>query len=144
MSQDSPDTIPCSLIRRLGIILYDLVLMFGMLLLASFVTLPFLGGEAAKGFNPFLTLYFISVAYLFYGWFWTHGGQTLGMKTWRTRVENHDGTAISFKQALIRATVAIVSAGLFGLGFIWSLFDKEKRTWHDIASNSRLVSVVKK
>jgi uncharacterized RDD family membrane protein YckC len=143
MQQDQ-QTIPCSLLKRIAIIFYDLVLLFGMLLLASFATLPFLGGEAVRSFNPFLTLYFIGVTYLFYAWFWTHGGQTLGMKTWRVRVETLDGQAISYQQALVRATVAIISTGLFGLGFLWSLFDKEKRTWHDIASNSRLTAVVKK
>ncbi len=136
-------TAPCSLIKRIAIIFYDLVLLFGMLLLASLVTLPILGGEAAKGFNPFLTIYFVGVAYLFYGWFWTHGGQTLGMKTWRVRVETLNGEAISNKQAIIRATVALISALFFGIGFLWSLFDKEKRTWHDIASNSRLTAILK-
>jgi uncharacterized RDD family membrane protein YckC len=80
---------------------------------------------------------------MFYAWFWTHGGQTLGMKTWRVRVETLDGKAISYQQTLIRATVAILSAGLLGLGFLWSLFDKEKRTWHDMVSKSRLVAVIK-
>jgi uncharacterized RDD family membrane protein YckC len=31
-----------------------------------------------------------------------------------------------------------------GLGFIWSLFDKQKRSWHDIYSDTQLVQVPKR
>jgi len=30
-----------------------------------------------------------------------------------------------------------------GLGFIWSLFDKQKRSWHDIYSDTQLVRIPK-
>jgi uncharacterized RDD family membrane protein YckC len=39
----------------------------------------------------------------------------------------------------LRFLVSLVSAGLAGLGFLWSLLDAGKRTWHDILSGTRLV-----
>jgi uncharacterized RDD family membrane protein YckC len=38
-----------------------------------------------------------------------------------------------------RYAVATVSLAAFGLGFLWSLFDRERRTWHDLASHTKLV-----
>ncbi len=39
---------------------------------------------------------------------------------------------------LLRFMVAIASWLCAGLGFFWSLFDKQKRTWHDIYSNTHV------
>jgi len=30
---------------------------------------------------------------------------------------------------------------IFGLGFFWSLLDKQERTWHDMASLTRVVHI---
>ena len=55
-------------------------------------------------------------------------GQTLGMQVWGIRVQNANGTAISLWQALLRFMVSIASWLCVGLGFFWSLYDKQKRT----------------
>jgi uncharacterized RDD family membrane protein YckC len=81
---------------------------------------------------------------LFYIWFWSHGGQTLGMKTWMLRLVSENGQAISKKQAATRALVAVLSWCVFGLGFLWCFIDSRKRTWHDILSSSYLVQLEKK
>ena len=70
-------------------------------------------------------------------------GQTLGMQVWGVRVQNADGSAISLWQALLRFVVAIASLLCVGLGFFWSLFDKQKRSWHDMYSNTQLVRIPK-
>jgi len=77
--------------------------------------------------------------WLYFSWFWVKAGQTLGMKTWKTLVVSDTGERISWKQATIRYLVAMVSWGAVGIGFVWSLFDSKKRTWHDMASHSYLV-----
>ena len=76
--------------------------------------------------------------------FWTYSGQTLGMQVWCIRVQNADGSAISLWQALLRFVVSIASLLCVGLGFFWSLIDKQHRSWHDIYSNSQLVRIPKK
>jgi uncharacterized RDD family membrane protein YckC len=65
------------------------------------------------------------------------------MQVWGIRVQNPDGTAISLWQALLRFVVAIASWLCIGLGFFWSLFDKHKRSWHDMYSETQLVRIPK-
>ncbi len=73
---------------------------------------------------------------------WQRGGQTMGMRPWRLRVVDQAGIAPSLRQLLIRYLIGTVSLGIFGLGFFWSLIDREQRTWHDLASRTRLVRLL--
>ena len=128
-----------SLARRLGAIFYDLLILLTLLILASLIiSIPF-------NINPAHPLFFVyqiciyTISFLFYGWFWTHGGQTLGMKTWKFKVIAVDGSNVNWIMALIRFIVAIISWLPLGLGYLWSIFDPNKRTWHDIASKTQLI-----
>ncbi|MGE0081977.1 MAG: RDD family protein [Thiohalomonadaceae bacterium] len=131
----------CGLIRRLAAIVYDAILLFGVVFLAGVLVQPFT--RVISPDNPVFTLYFVAVVFAFFGWFWTHGGQTLGMRAWRVRVQRADGQAITWGQAALRYLVAILSWAVLGLGFFWSLIDREKRTWHDLVSETVLVVVPK-
>ena len=93
--------------------------------------------------DPLLSTILFFVLFAFFAKFWTHSGQTLGMQVWGIRVQNADGSAISLWQALLRFIVSIGSWLCVGLGFIWSVFDKQKRTWHDMYSDSQLVRIPK-
>jgi uncharacterized RDD family membrane protein YckC len=133
-----------TLTRRLAAIAYDAILLFGVLFLASVLALPLTGDDPNRAHHPLFTSYIFFVCFFFFGWFWTHGGQTLGMRAWRVRVVRHDGGGpISWWQALLRFLVAIASWLALGAGFLWSLFDKERRTWHDIYSETVLVVLPK-
>jgi len=134
----------CPLWRRLAAALYDALLLFGVLGVATFVALPLTGSLGDGHPHPFFSIYLFMVSFFFFGWFWTHGGQTLGMKAWGIRVQNQDGGPITLWQAALRFIVAIASWGLLGLGFLWSLVDKEKLTWHDRYSMTVLVVLPKK
>ena len=81
----------------------------------------------------------LAVSFFFYGWFWTHGGQTLGMRAWNLYLIKPDGKFINWKIAAKRYCVALLSWAFFGLGFTWILLNRQKLTWHDIASNSQIV-----
>jgi uncharacterized RDD family membrane protein YckC len=65
------------------------------------------------------------------------------MQVWGIRVQNKDGSAITLWQALLRFVIAIGSWLALGLGFFWSLWDKQKRTWHDIYSETQVVRLPK-
>jgi uncharacterized RDD family membrane protein YckC len=43
---------------------------------------------------------------VYFGWFWTHGGQTLAMKTWHLRVVARDGAPLTMSRALLRYLAA--------------------------------------
>jgi len=79
------------------------------------------------------------VSFFFYGWFWTHGGQTLGMRAWNLYLIKPDGKFIDWKIAAKRYVAAILSWAFFGLGFTWILLNKQKLTWHDFLSNTQIV-----
>jgi uncharacterized RDD family membrane protein YckC len=82
----------------------------------------------------------LGTCYLYFAWFWIHGGQSLGMKTWQIQLQSKN-QEIDWKIAAIRFFSAIISWGVFGLGFIWSLFDKKNRGWHDMISNTVLIDL---
>ena len=70
---------------------------------------------------------------------WRRGGQTLGMRPWRLKVTAADGGRAGTRALCLRFSVATLSLAVFGLGFLWSLFERERRTWHDLASGTVLV-----
>ena len=80
-------------------------------------------------------------AFIFFSWFWTHSGQTLGMQAWKIKVQNLDGSVINLKQCLIRFVLAPFSLSFFGVGYFWMLINKEKRTFHDLVSDSEIIKV---
>ena len=133
-----------SLVRRLLAIVYDCFLLLGLLFIATAVLMTLNKGEAIEPGSqlyPFYIIYLLAIGFGFFGWFWTHGGQTLGMKTWKIRLQQQDGKAVSWSLALIRYCTAIISWAALGMGFIWSVFDRQKRGWHDIASNTVLIDL---
>jgi len=127
--------------RHLLAIVYDLILLIAVLFFATGLLLPFNGGEAFTHDQIFYLVYLLTVSFLFYGWFWTHGGQTLGLKAWKIRLLSDNLKPVTWYQALIRFMVSILSSGLFGIGFFWIFVDKNHRCWHDIVSKTRLFRV---
>lgn len=75
---------------------------------------------------------------------WRRGGQTLGMRPWRLRLIGANGGAPAWKPLLIRYLVGTASLLLAGLGFWWAWLDRDRLTWHDRASGTRLIRVAKR
>ncbi len=130
-----------TLVRRLLSMLYD-----GLLILALWMVLGGIGvainrGEAVEG-PLFKSVLFIA-SYLFFAYFWTRSGQTLGMIAWNLRVETVAGGRISWIQALIRFMVAIPSVLLLGAGYWWILLSDERLSWNDRMSDTRVVQLEK-
>lgn len=78
---------------------------------------------------------------LVYNWFfWTQWeGQTPGKRLLGIRVIKADGSPFSSTDALIRATGYYVNSMFFMLGWIWALFDDQKRGWHDLLAGTLVV-----
>jgi len=134
---------PCTLPRRLAAIAYDSIVLIGLIFLAALPPTLLHGGGISEPLPTFLMqLYLLAVAFAFFGGFWTHGGQTIGMRAWRMRVVDAHGNAISWRHALLRFLAALLSWGALGMGFLWSLFDPDRLTWHDRLSGTRTVHIV--
>ena len=143
------------LIRRLAALFYDFPLSVALLMVVTLIykgiQMSIIGEERLRQLSdagaldgdPLLSTILVMVLFGFFAKFWTHNGQTLGMQVWGLRIQNADGSAISLWQALLRFLVSIGSWLLCGLGFFWVLWDKEKRSWHDIYSESQVVQLPK-
>lgn len=58
----------------------------------------------------------------FFVWFWSRSGQTIGMKAWRLRVQNQDGTLISKTTGIKRLLPTFM-----GLGNLAVIFDRKNK-----------------
>ena len=119
---------PATALKRALAIIYDglisitvlLVATWGYTMVAGWITgwdryeqmaeAGQLSGDPGLTFTLFLTLY------LFFAYFWTRIGQTLGMQVWRIRIENIDGTSVSWSKALRRYVTAAAVIFLTLLG----------------------------
>lgn len=127
------------LMRRLGAIVYDSLLVLALLFI---VTIPFIairGGQPVEAGDSLLyRLCLAAIIFVFFTGFWSHSGRTLGMQSWGLRVETPNGEIPTFTVASFRFFAAILSWLPAGLGFIWQLWDKDQLTWHDRLSGTRL------
>jgi uncharacterized RDD family membrane protein YckC len=125
--------------RRLASGLYDGLMLAALVLVATF---PFLAafGDSTTGWRRHaLQLWVLAVAGAYFTWFWTHGGQTLPMKTWRFKLVRRDGAAISVPLALHRYLLAVLGLLALGLGFLWALVDRDRQFLHDRLAGTALV-----
>ena len=81
----------------------------------------------------------VLVGLVFFGYFWTKSGQTIGMRAWRLKVQTSQGSLISWPQAIIRSISA-----LLGLGNLVVLVDfKNKKALQDYLSKTEVVTLTK-
>ncbi|KAA0874725.1 RDD family protein [Nitrincola tapanii] len=125
------------LFRRLMAMLYDFMILLAIWMILGFVAVGLNSGEAVEG--PWFNSLLFCVTFLFFAFFWTRNGQTLGMQAWRIRVQTLDGYRLNWTQSLLRFMLAIPSIALFGLGYLWMFFSDERMTWHDKWSDTCVV-----
>ena len=129
-----------NLFRRLASIFYDGVLVVAIVIITS---LPFYSFNVEESFLLKLTmqLYFYLIIQYFFVWFWVNSAATLGMKSWKIKIVDINGNSISYKKAIVRFNASILSISIFGLGFLISLFRKDKKCLHDIISRTQLIKI---
>ena len=133
---------PASLWRRLAAAVYDLFLLVALLFAATAIALP-LYGQAVPTGTFWYRLYILLVPMFFLGWFWTHGGQTLGMRAWRLQLRDAEsGEPIRWSRVPLRYLAAALAwASLIGV--LYSLFDRQNRGLHDIVCGTEIVVLPK-
>jgi uncharacterized RDD family membrane protein YckC len=127
------------LARRLAACFYDGLVLVAVLVVAGAVWVALSRAAAAPG-DWLFRGYLLAVSAAFFGAFWTRG-ETLGMRAWKLRIVGRDGKPPGWGRAVLRFTVALLSWGALGLGFLWVLVDRDRLAWHDRASGTRLVRV---
>lgn len=160
-----------TIIKRLLAAFYDSLLILASLFFATLLTLPFTKGEIAAENNIYMSFYLFAVIIIFYGWFWTHGGQTLGMRTWKQQLISINGKPVSWQQSSLRVLSGAPAWILFLISlllwmfpekthitkylanipawlmvvvsFIWILLDNRSGNWRDKITGTQIVSTDK-
>lgn len=127
--------------RHLLSMIYESLILIAVLFIASFIFHLIFRDTSSILFRPAFQLYLLLIAGIYFTWFWTHGGQTLPMQTWKLRVISADGQRLYLKQALARYLFAVIGIFLLGCGILWALIDREGLFLHDRLAGTRIVSV---
>lgn len=154
--------VTCPLWRRLAALVYDLLAVLAIVMVVGYLCQRATGGtlisteghaHIAWWYQPLQTLvvstYFVAS--------WTRGGQTLGMRPWRIRVANPDGSTLALRRALVRLVAAALPLLLLGLApwigaraalwivavawAVWfgmAAFDPRRRAVHDVIARTEL------
>jgi uncharacterized RDD family membrane protein YckC len=138
---------PAGLLRRLGAMLYDSLLVLALLAILIAFIVPFTDGAvlvpAEIGWLAYLfRATQLVVIVLFLGYFWTRRGQTIGMLAWRLRITRSDGSPLRWGDALRR----LVILGVLWLPLVcgdWLLFSRwQDARWRWIAVGVSLLPLV--
>lgn len=135
----SAPVLPAPLWRRLAAAVYDAFLLAAIWMVAAFVDVA-IRDAIGLPYHPGLFRAYLFLAGLaFFGWFWTHGGQTLGMRAWRLQVRRTDGAPPRWLDAAVRYALAWVAWAPLGLGVLWCAVDARRRAWHDALSGTEVI-----
>ena len=139
-------------IKRMGAYFIDLIVVSVLLLLATVfaVLVVMIGNKAGlidlsafKDISDYLAHNLVFAGYLaivtiaFYGYFWSKAGQTIGMKICRLRVQNSDGSNISYTQSLIR-----MATSAFGLGNLFAI-TPNRNAFQDLWAECEVIVLTK-
>ncbi|MFA7321304.1 MAG: RDD family protein [Dokdonella sp.] len=129
--------------RRLAALFYDLLVLVAIWMFAAALILLAFHGEVDVARQPALyhfvlqaTLLILSALYFVVSW--SKGGQTIGMRAWKVRILDNNGQPPGARQSSLRFVLALISL-IGAFGFIWCLFDADRRAWHDVMAKTRMV-----
>jgi uncharacterized RDD family membrane protein YckC len=164
MQTSAPSSQPLvSRLRRFACMLYEAVLLFGVVFIADYLFDTLTQSRHALMFRHERQLWLFLVIGAYFVLCWRRG-QTLPMKTWNIRLIDRDGKPPTLLRACLRYVIAwvpvLLAAGLVwalhtatGLPatvslivfaplavFVWSWFDPEGQFLHDRVLGTRLLS----
>ena len=134
---------PAPLWRRLAAALYDGLLLAALWMVAALLEIVVRDALGLERSWMLLRVYLFLVGLIFFAWFWTHGGQTLGMRAWRLKVRRRDGQPLSWPVACARYALAWLAWLPLGLGVLWCAIDARRRSWHDALSGTEIILLPK-
>ncbi len=98
--QETPE--PPGMARRMACFLYEGVLLFGLLMMAAYLYSSLTQQRHALQGKLGLQAFLFVLLGIYFGWFWSRGGQTLAMKTWHLRVVRTGGLPLTQARAVSR------------------------------------------
>lgn len=125
-----------SAIRRFAAMVYDFCLIIAIWILTTIVIVANVDDEAAIDYRLAFQALLLFELFLFYGYFWTLKGQTLGMQVWKIQTETFEGETLNWQQSGLRFLIACLTPAF---GFLWMLVDKDRLTLFDRYSKTHVV-----
>ncbi len=98
--------------RRFAAAVYDGLLLLGIWMATLLLSLPLRNLPGMQAGSPWLRALMFVVGLVFFGWFWTRGGQTLGMRAWRLQVRRELGEPLRWPVAAARYALMLLYWGL--------------------------------
>ena len=74
---------------------------------------------------------------------WRKQGQTLGMKAWRLKLQQLDGSLATTEQCIKRSIFAFCSLSFLGIGYLVCLRPHKKTCLHDTLTQTEVVVLEK-
>lgn len=139
---DSPMVVEIAgLRRRLASMLYETMLLLGVLALTFMVPNLLLGmffEITPPGWVAWIHVFVVLGIY--FVWYWHRQGQTLAMQTWRLKVVDAvTGKPLDVKRSGLRYVLSWPSVLLCGVGLLWAVFDRDRQFLHDRLCGSCVV-----
>ena len=141
---------------------YEGVLLFGVVMIAGYLYGSLTQQRHALHGTLGLQIFVFLVLGIYFTWFWSHGGQTVAMKTWHIRLVDLAGRPVSQPRALARYMLSwvwfvpwLAAYRLLGWQGGWALtgvllagvmvyalasrLHPQRQFWHDQLCGTRLV-----
>ena len=128
--------------RLLASLFYEALLVLALLFVSTFVFVLLFGEATQAPIRYFLQAYLWMAAGCYFIWCWSRG-RTLAMQAWKLRLVDKNGALVSPGIAMRRYLLASMGLLALGIGFLWALFDHERRYLHDRLLGTRLIMVDK-
>jgi len=87
----------------------------------------------------FLTFAWVGLATVYFVVFHGMEGKTIGKWLLGLRVVGAERRVITYRQAFLRSLGTVVSVAPLGLGFLWIIWSREKRGWHDFLARTWVI-----
>lgn len=152
--------------RKVICLIYESLILLAVVFIASLIFHLIFRDTQADYFKPLFQLYLFVVVGYYCTWFWTHGGQTLAMQTWKIRIVTVEGGTLTIQRAIARYLctligilffvvidlivpfefinklhLVLISFVFFGFGFFWAIFDRDHQFLHDRLVGTRIVKL---
>jgi len=145
-SYQPPDPEPtptAGVFRRLAAGCYDALLVGSIWMLVTLIIVALRDGEPVPAGEPGYQFLLLVTAALFFITSWIRGGQTLGMRAWRLRVEKGSGQPLDVRTGILRFMAGLLSVATGGIGLYWLWIDRDSLSWHDRLAGTRVVVLPK-
>ncbi len=128
--------------RQFISLIYEFLILLAIIFIASFIFHLIFRDTNAFYFMPLYQFYLLIIMGYYFIWFWTRGGQTLAMQTWKIRVVTVNGNRLSNRIAITRYLIAVIGVLFFGIGILWAFVDRDHQYLHDRLAGTRIIKII--